>query len=75
MTTVYLVTGATYPFEPRLWSSKRAAMACAANMRRFIRATYRTRGDCAIFVEPRQSRDMLHYSLKADNTGEFVRRG
>jgi hypothetical protein len=36
----YLVTGATYPFSPTLWTSLRAAIGNATDMRKYLRARY-----------------------------------
>lgn len=72
----YIVTGATYPFRPSLWTSKRAAMRKAASMRRWIREEYvyvvagpRSLG---IAVEARNLRDVQGFELQAQVTGEYL---
>jgi hypothetical protein len=59
---VYVVTGATWPFKPTVWLTKRDARKAAAKLRRAIRAysdNKRLR-TCGVVIEGRSKRDTVY---------------
>lgn len=61
----YIVTGATWPFRPTLWSNRSTAMKAAAKLRRVLRRDHGDRGNCGVTVSEASTDALLTIALCA----------